>query len=251
MFIRPRRLESSSHSLVCFHHAGGSASAFNGWLPYIPSTWDPIFIECPGRGERSQEPLLSSIEDLVGSYLPLLEELDLQHTIFVGHSMGALIAFELAAKARTLYQQEPLLVVLAERNPSWFQDESIIPRSEWPDGDFIGLLRTMGGTHESLFDSDDFRDFFLATIRNDFRCVEQYRCQIKQGFLRKDVLVLGGQDDDDVPVSKLSNWEEVTQGSAVIHNFPGGHFFYRGVEDEVVKLIRNFVRSSRRRIKQS
>jgi surfactin synthase thioesterase subunit len=87
--------------LFCFPYAGGGASIYRTWPDDLPRDVEVCAIQLPGRERRLSEPPLRSlqkaVEILVGVMRPYL---DLPFALF-GHSMGALLAYEVARLTQT------------------------------------------------------------------------------------------------------------------------------------------------------
>src|SRR5262245_37238763 len=101
--------------MFCFPYAGGSALVFKKWADFVPSTVRVISVELPGRGARLHDPPFTSlptlIEELEGVIWPLVDK----PFVFFGHSMGAIIAFELARSFRRKYDREPQILFVSGR----------------------------------------------------------------------------------------------------------------------------------------
>src|SRR5262249_42750474 len=94
-------LESESRiRLFCFPYAGSSAQIFHGWQQDLPRTIEVTPVHLPGRGKRIREKpfteLTALAEVLTGEISP---HVDKPYALF-GHSLGAIIAFEVARGLR-------------------------------------------------------------------------------------------------------------------------------------------------------
>src|SRR5262245_13119588 len=82
--------------LFCFPYAGGPASIYRDWGNKLPASIEVHPVQLPGHGNRLREPLSKSVEPLVKSLAEELKPyLEVPFSLF-GHSMGAIISFELA-----------------------------------------------------------------------------------------------------------------------------------------------------------
>jgi len=108
--------------MFCFPYAGGSALVFRQWSDLLPPTVQVISVELPGRGARLQEPFFLSMPALVSALEEvILPELD-KPFVFFGHSMGAMIAFELTRALRSRYSRERQAIFVADRGASRIPD---------------------------------------------------------------------------------------------------------------------------------
>src|SRR4051812_48675230 len=86
--------------LLCFPHAGASASAYRAWTDQVPPWLDVWSLQLPGRGARFTEPAFERLLPLVASIADAFGKSDDLPFAFFGHSMGALLAFETARRLR-------------------------------------------------------------------------------------------------------------------------------------------------------
>lgn len=88
--------------LVCFPFAGDAlpASAFRRWQRHLQHETALWVVRYPGRAERMDDPHPEAVEDLVSELADAFRRERAAPTLFLGHSMGALVAFELARRLR-------------------------------------------------------------------------------------------------------------------------------------------------------
>ncbi|MDB4894666.1 MAG: beta-ketoacyl synthase, partial [Firmicutes bacterium] len=144
-FVPHRQSPRARLRLYCFPYAGGGASLFRTWGQFLPETIAVVGVQLPGRESRLQEPAFHRLEPMVAALTAALRwHADLPFAFF-GHSMGALIGFEVARSLRR--QQLPGPVHLIASGAAAPQ----IPRREPPihglsDGAFLAELHRLGGT---------------------------------------------------------------------------------------------------------
>ncbi|HEY4129001.1 MAG TPA: alpha/beta fold hydrolase, partial [Gemmatimonadaceae bacterium] len=100
-FVRGRARGTPRMRLICFPSAGAGASVFGRWAEHLPPDVDLWTLQLPGREARRNEALLSDIHDIADRLAPLVEPLLDVPFAFFGHSMGALIAYELTRRLAT------------------------------------------------------------------------------------------------------------------------------------------------------
>lgn len=221
--VRPRA------TLFCFPFGGGSAAAFRPWADHVPSDVKLVGIDLPGRAARFGEPLLTSAKDVVTQ---LLAEKGYfaRHApfVFFGHSLGAIVAFELAREL-----PPSRLVVSGRRAP-----HLPLPRSpiyDLPDHRFVEELRKYEGTPEEVLADREVMELYLPILKADFAISESYRYE-EAPPLALPLLVLGGESDPMVEASSLHEWTRHTTGDHAVHTFEGGHFFLNDFVPDIVKL---------------
>src|SRR4051812_17390001 len=152
--------------LLCFAHAGGSATAFATWHRELPKDIELCIVQLPGRDQRRDEPHRLDMKPLVVELLGLLAEAHDRRVALFGYSLGALIAFEYARAVRRAGAGEPdHLFVGARKGPRLQKDT---PVSGLPDAGFIGeMTRRYEGIPKVILDDPELLAYFLPTIRAD------------------------------------------------------------------------------------
>lgn len=215
--------------LVCFPHAGGSASFFHPVSARFSPEVDVVALQYPGRQDRRREPCIATIGALADLIAEELRSLSEKPTVFFGHSMGATLAFEVA---RRLEQDGPgapgAIIASGRRGPSTKRDETVHGRS---DDEIIDDLRLLNGTDTSLLD-DEFIRLALPAIRSDYRAIETYDCDPGH-LVRCPITVMTGDVDPKTTVEEAHAWGAHTGGAFRVSVFPGGHFFIVKHQDAV------------------
>lgn len=210
--------------LFCFPHAGVGGSAYRLWHRSLPEGLDVCAIQPPGREDRLREPPHSSIAGMVEDLLPALRPaLDLPFAFF-GHSMGAVVAAEVA---RSLEQQGAALpshlFVSGRRPPHVPGSETPIHRL--PDAEFTDKLQERyGGIPAELLKEPEIMQLLLPGLRADFCALETHRPP-RRGPLSCAISVFGGADDPLTPREHLEAWRNETRAAFRVRVFPGGHFY--------------------------
>jgi surfactin synthase thioesterase subunit len=218
----PRRYPPAAR-LFCLPYVGGAASVYESWHGAFGEDVEVCPVELPGRQTRMREPAFSRLEPLVAALASAISgELDVPYAIF-GHSLGSLVAFELARELRRRGAAEPsVLFVSGGPAPRLPRDRP--PLYNASDAQVIARLRALGGLPEEILAEPELLRCFLPTIRADFEVFETY--EYRPGHpLGLPVVAFTGRDDLDVPVTRVAAWAEETTGRFEYHVLPGGHFF--------------------------
>jgi medium-chain acyl-[acyl-carrier-protein] hydrolase len=223
--------------LYCFPYAGGSAQVFRGWQRHFAPQAALSLARLPGRDARIGEPPLKRYKPLVNALADaLIPELPPVFA-FWGHSMGALISFELARELRRRGKPAPLALFLSGRGAPQIPDPDP-PIFNLPEPEFISQLRRLNGTPRELLDSAELKEFFLPTIRADFELVETYEYE-PETPLTCAICAYGGLQDSDVPAANLKEWQKQTSGAFKVRMFPGDHFYIHSSTDLLHALQRD------------
>ena len=226
-------------TLIAFHYGGGNSSAYRNWGRYLPPNVNLLGVDLPGRGARYREPLIDRVEAVVDG---LEQGMRLQRSIFAteklvyfGHSIGALIAYELAKRMIARVGMVPRhLIVSGAMAPHLLRTRP--PLHALPKPQFVAELRKYGGTPEAFFQNEELMDLFIPILRSDFAIAETYRMN-RLDPLACDLSVYGGSHDTAVSAEGLAAWEVLTTGACEIRMFSGGHFFLHEVERAVVTTV--------------
>lgn len=179
-------------------------------------------MQLPGREGRISEPPESSIvrlgERLVG---PLARRAgDLPYVLF-GHSLGALVAYELTLALQDGPNPPAALVVSACAPPHLPRPDVILHRL--PDEEFRAHVELLGGIPPELLGDEEWLELFLPLLRTDFEAAETYHPQGRTSVV-PPLIAIGGTDDPAAPPATVERWRELG-AEVTVQIFEGGHFF--------------------------
>jgi medium-chain acyl-[acyl-carrier-protein] hydrolase len=225
----------ASLRLFCFPYAGGAASIFRNWADHLPADIELCPVQLPGRGARMREAPFVKVPGLITALCQeLLPYLD-KPFVFFGHSLGALIGFELAGKLSQDYQLEPLHLFVSGRRAPQVPDTR--PNTyDLPEEEFVKELRRLNGTPTEVLDQPELLQLITPTLRADFELCETYE-YLTRPPLTCPITALGGLYDEDVPREQLEPWREHTSASFSLKMLPGDHFFVHSAESMLLQIL--------------
>lgn len=221
---------------MCLPHAGGSASFFFPVSKALTPAVEVLAIQYPGRQDRRHEPNIPDLHDLADQIFAAVRHLDDRPLALFGHSMGAVLAYEVALRMQDAGLSSPVrLFTSGRRAPSCHRDERIHLES---DAQMVAELRKLSGTDAAMLSDPELLEMIMLAIRSDYRAVETYRYEPGRK-LDCPVTVLTGDSDPRVSVDEAAAWQEHTTGSTDLHVLPGGHFYLADADqnERVVALL--------------
>ncbi|OKI00986.1 hypothetical protein A6A06_19100 [Streptomyces sp. CB02923] len=212
--------------LVCLPHAGGSAGFFFPFSQALAGDLDVLAVQYPGRLERHHEPPLTDIADLAGQVVAALTspaaDADGLPLALFGHSLGALVAYEVASELQDRGTPVKALFVSGRRAAGCPDD--IEPLHTLDDAAVIDGLRALDGTEDELLSDPDMLRLILPAVRADYRAVATYRHRPRPR-LTSPVVALTGDSDSRVSLEQAAAWADHTTGPHELRVFSGGHFY--------------------------
>lgn len=219
--------------LFCFSYAGGSASVFKKWPNYLSNEIEMCAIQLPGREGRFSEKAYTELSQLIDALVKELIPYMDRPFVFYGHSMGTLIAFELARKLRRLDQQGPEHIFVSGRCAPQTDDPEV-PLHKLSDKDFIEGLRRYNGTPEAVFNDKDIMALLVPLIRADFTVCETYSYYHEEPL---DCPISAYAGEDEISKRYIDDWAIQTSHSFKAEIFPGDHFFINTHQKQFVSAI--------------
>jgi surfactin synthase thioesterase subunit len=210
--------------LICVPFAGGGVAAFRGWSGGLPEDVELLVVQLPGREARLREPPFDNIPEIVDAVRAVVGQAsELPYALF-GHSMGALVAFELALSLEAGPGRGPdHLFVSARRPPD--EPEPDPPVHGLPDDAFVDeLQRRYRAIPDAVRQEPELLALLLPTLRADIRAIERYAPSSPRK-VRCPVHVFGGVQDSYPRPAQLPGWQRVAEHGVRVRLFPGNHFY--------------------------
>ncbi|MFB7917453.1 thioesterase II family protein [Streptomyces sp. NPDC056061] len=231
----------TGRAVICFPHAGGAAGYYFGLAAAPPPDTEVLVVQYPGRENRLFEEPSVSLESLADSVARVLRARQVIRPVLFGHSMGALVAFEVARRleAASTASAPAALVVSACSAPSHHADRADRLRGieEEPDAEVLARVVGLGGTGRAVAEDEELARLFLPALRADLSAVRRYRASADT-TVRCPVTVCVADADPDVPVAEAGLWGRHTTAGASVHVFEGGHFYLGTWPPRLLDLLR-------------
>lgn len=237
-------VSAGAPQLVCIPHAGAGAGAYRGWQERLGTAAQVLPVQLPGREYRLGEAPLDNIDTVVAALTgPALQVLRPPYVLF-GHSMGALIAFELAHALTARGRPPAHLVVSGFAAPRIDPVERVAAagavEAYASDEALVDYVRTVSGDDDGVLAVPEFVEMLLPVMRADFALCASYRFRARPP-LAMPLTVLTGRDDPTTPRHHQEPWQEVTTGPTERVVLPGGHIYTHEQLDAVLAVLRRVV----------
>jgi medium-chain acyl-[acyl-carrier-protein] hydrolase len=236
--------------LLCFPYAGGGTSIYRSWSAQLPPYIELCAIRMPGREGRFAEPPQRRMDRLlallIDGVLPYLD----RPVAFFGHSLGALVAFELARALRRESLPTPVHVFVSGRRAPQLPDarEPDEPALyTLPDAELIAELRQLGSAPGEALATPELLDLMLPTVRADLELAETHEYQDGPP-LDCPITAFGGLEDEAVTEESIAAWHVHTRHRFALNMLPGDHFFLHAMAGPILAaVVRDLAIGSRMR----
>lgn len=217
-------VEGSRVRLFCLPHAGSGTAIFHSWKRSLPSIVDVCPILLPGREARLSDPLYTDSQALIQKIAEAIElHLDKPYALF-GHSMGALLAFEVARQLHDKGLRPPSYLFVSGRIAANLPLEHGRTH-DLPTPDFLAELdRRYGGLPRQLLQNQELLDIYLPILRADMQVLETHPYGDRLP-LDCPIIAFAGSNDQSVPDESLHAWSTLTRSTFSVHRIPGDHFY--------------------------
>ena len=216
--------------LVCFPHAGGSTANYAALARLMPETIELCPVRLPGRETRLRERPYRRAAPLVADAARELQPLFERPFALFGHSLGALLAFELTHWLREATGQQPVHLFVSGRRAPHLPDPEP-PLSQLPDGPLVAeLRRRYDAIPQLVLETPELLELFLPVLRADCEIIDTYACA-DRAPLAVPISAFGGTEDGRVGMNELDAWSRHTTGPFRARALPGDHFYFQGAEE--------------------
>lgn len=222
--------------LLCMPSAGGDANTFQEMVRSLPDSFETITPILPGHGDRIDEEPLDRLPEMIAELMTAVRAHADRPYIIFGHSLGALLAFEVS---REIHRSEPelrrpdLLVCSGAPAPKHLKYGEMM--SELPDYEFIRAYHQESVRKGEVPPSGAELERMIKATRSDYIAVEHY-AYMKDEPLPFPMLVLRGTEEKII-VDMVHDWDEEAQGNAVFREIRGGHEYPFSNAPETVAVI--------------
>lgn len=229
--IKLKYNEINDNVIICFHYAGGGANFFRNWIDYIPNNFNLLSVRLPGRENLLKYRAYCNLYDIIENLINHNEYTQLKNKklYLFGHSMGALIAFELARYSQGWHIVKLNLSGLG--HPKYIEPTKRYMLPDLALKQLVNVNDILGSPH-----AEELVDLLLPTIRSDYAVCDSYLYQ-ERSKLNISINVFVGESDNIHQFHVASHWAQETNHDFFINIYEGDHFFIRQHYKEMIKEI--------------
>ncbi|NEP83877.1 MAG: thioesterase, partial [Okeania sp. SIO3B3] len=214
---------NASTRLFCFHPWGSSASMYQQWSDALPPEIEVLPIQLPGRQRRLQEKPFTDFANLIEVLADFLSPYLDKPFAFFGHSMGGVIAFELAYFLGEKYNLKPIQLFLSGLVPP--SDNTLLEKiASLSEAERLNYLLEISEIPESISQDPSLFNELMNIFKADFQLLQSYR-HVEKKPLDFPISSFSGVDDYTVSDRQLSDWSKYTTSNLKIDRIPGKHMF--------------------------
>lgn len=233
----PKPNPSARLRLFCVPYAGRGASIFRDWPDLLGDSIEMCALQLPGRESRLRERPFHRMAEAVAEAAKVLGPyLDLPYALF-GHSMGAVVCFELSRLLRNQRGSTPLHLFVSARRAPQIPDRRCL-LSSMSDTDFIAeICRRYNGISPEILNDRELMELLLPTLRADVEMLDTYDYRPAPP-LDCPIAAFGGQNDRETLPEEMAVWKEQTSVRFETYILPGDHFFLQTATAEITEIVR-------------
>ena len=221
--------------LFAFHHGGGSATFIKGWDKELPASIEVVGVQLPGRAERFRDPHVTDVDSLIHEIAQAMQHYQNAPFAFFGHSLGAMLSFELTRYLVDFHRVQPVHLFVSGRHAPQLRG-IVPPLHHLPDDAFIEQVGAFGGLQSEVLEHKELLEMILPGLRADFKLSASYRYQPAPP-LPCPITAMGGMQDATVPLEKIQGWRDQTSNAFDVKTFDGGHFYLEGNRGEMLDFL--------------
>ncbi|XP_067657009.1 S-acyl fatty acid synthase thioesterase, medium chain-like [Haliotis asinina] len=214
--------------LICLPWGGGGSIFYAGWGRLMSENIEVVGVTLPGREARIDEKCCDDLEEIITDIINVMKSryMDKPFILF-GHSMGSLLAYELACRLKSQTGQEPRKMYLSGISaPHSPMRQRLNIDHNATDQEFIEALGSLGGTPKEVLENEEIMKFILPTLRADNTMLDRFDFTPSDGQppFTCPMSFFDGKDDAK---HDIEAWKSLTTGQFTLTMMPGGHFYLR------------------------
>ena len=231
----------ASLRIFCFPHGGGGPHIYRQWADELPEDIEVYALHLPGRGSRLSDPPITDMDVLAPKIVDALQTYIDKPFAFFGHSVGALIAFEVTRQMRNSGYSLPIrLCVSAHKAPHHAEEETAM--HTLPDNELVEIISKLGLVPDDALENEELLKFILPPIKADFQLSETYQHR-EDLALPIPITAMGGRQDNLVNEQDLEAWQQYSSVNCQTMLYDGDHFYTQSLQETLLEDLTDLFRN--------
>lgn len=222
-------------NLICFPYAGGNRYSYKKYEEALPDFINLVPVELPGRGARSGEALISSLELAIEDICSQINRQILANYAIYGHSLGGLIAYLFTHKILEQGLPPPKHIFITGTTGPSAMSRAGKKRSMLSKVEFIQELKDLDGFPEDLLANEELLDYLEPILRSDFKVSEDFTYKEAIPLDVPFTVITGRQER--MAISDIHLWQKESLRHVNFKQMPGGHFFINDFSLHIVSVF--------------
>lgn len=239
--VLSKRASRSKLRIFCFPYAGGSSAVFRPWVEELDLDAEIVAVELPGRGMRMTEAPISELSSVVSELARFSRSISERPYVFFGHSLGARIAYRLAAKLEEAGYPSPSHLFVSA-SPAAHLTGGVPSIFDLPDAQFLKELEMLDGTPKEILEDEELMSFMMPMLRADFKMASEMT--VNDVKLHCPLTAICGSEDASIDWSDFEGWSELTYLESDLRIINGGHFYINSDRKELFAIIKEKILAS-------
>lgn len=232
--LRPVSRPRATHRLVCVPWSGAGPGVYNRWAREMPEEVELLAVVLPrSTAWRDGEFTVEKIAEQVAFDL-LTRYGDVEWLAVFGHSLGALVAFDVAARLQNERVRLDGVIVSGSRAAHL---DPPVQLHQLDDEGLVDALIELGGLAVDLRYDAMFLDRVLPRVRADLTACERYRPAATRAHLTNgcELHAWAATGDWYAPPEAVQRWSELAGAhNSSLRTWAGDHFFVRDFSSDLV-----------------
>ncbi|MAD41415.1 MAG: hypothetical protein CL623_03385, partial [Arcobacter sp.] len=221
--------ENAKIRLICIPHGGGGPHTYKEWAEKLADFIEVYALCFPGRGSRREEDAICNMPELRDQISNVIAQISDKPYVMFGHSVGALVAYEVAKEIEKQGIMPPLRLILsAHKTPQHSKETE--PMYTLSDEDLMNKILELGLLPEDVLENKELLDFILPPLRADFELSETYEYE-KSNALNIPITATFGKTDPLLNEQDIQKWKKYTNSEYKIKEYDGDHFYTLSKQD--------------------
>ncbi|MEK3791128.1 alpha/beta fold hydrolase [Paenibacillus sp. FSL R7-0204] len=243
LFVAPKLNPQATCRIFCLPYAGGMAEIYYPWLNVLPEEFELVAVQYPGHVPGTGDELYTCLNSLAEEIANEISAFSDKKYIIFGHSMGALIAYEVTKRLAGKKVRQPEHLFIAARTPPNLP--VVAPMiHKMSDSEIIQIARAFNALPEEVLQNEDILQMIIPTLKADFEMIGTWKHDHNAPPLNVPLCAFTGMFDSLGVPEQMKEWSNYTSNSFRMITMPEKHYFILNpaVQEDIIHIIQDCIR---------